>query len=73
MKKILIPLLLLFVIALSCNSESNKKEAEKQRLDSIRIADSVNSAQQLRIIDSISLVNREQQIIADSIEALVNN
>lgn len=72
MKKVLIPFCLIVVIACSCNSRENAN-AEKQRLDSIRHADSLNSLQESRIIDSINRVNKEQQIIADSIEALVNN
>ncbi len=48
--------------------------SEQMRQDSIRIADSISLVhKQQRAIDSLNTVQHEQQIIADSIEALLNN
>lgn len=55
---------------------SNQKEQAVQQAkeDSLRRADSVAKLmEQQRIIDSVNLVTREQQIIADSIQNQVTN
>jgi hypothetical protein len=58
---------------ISCTNSQNK-QSEQLRQDSIRKADSIaKSIEQQRIIDSVNMVSREQKIIADSIMNQVTN
>ncbi len=73
MKKFIIPALLFLSFTFACNN-SSQMNSEQMRQDSIRIADSISLVhKQQRAIDSLNTVQHEQQIIADSIEALLNN
>lgn len=67
-------IVILIVSGLISCTNSQKKQAEQLRQDSIRKADSLSkSIEQQRIIDSVNMVSREQKIIADSIMNQVTN
>lgn len=74
MKKTTICLLTLSIFSLiGCNNLSSDAQ-KKQVIDSIKEADSVNQVnEEKRIIDSISTVTKEQEIIQDSIMKLVGD
>ena len=64
---------LMCIILGSCNNISEQKTAEK-KADSLRMADSIAQVREKqRIIDSVNMVSKEQQIIADSIQSQFNN
>lgn len=66
LKPSFIIVLICFVLAGCMNNR--EQDAEKQRADSIRKADSVAKVlEEQRLIDSVNMVTNEQQIIADSI------
>lgn len=65
--------ILITACLVSCSNQKERKVKEA-REDSIRKADSVSIVlEKQRIIDSVNLVTREQQIIADSIRNQVTN
>lgn len=74
MKKTTICLLTLSIFSLiGCNNLSSDAQ-KKHVIDSIKEADSVNQVnEEKRIIDSISTVTKEQEIIQDSIMKLVGD
>lgn len=74
MKKTIICLLTFSLFGLiGCNNLSSDAQ-KKQVIDSIKKADSVNQVnEENRIIDSISTVTKEQEIIQDSIMKLVGD
>jgi hypothetical protein len=72
LKMSFIPILITACL-LSCSNQKEQK-VKRAREDSLREADSVSKMmEKQRIIDSVNLVTREQQIIADSIRSQVTN
>lgn len=65
--------ILITVGLISCSYQKEQKEKQLKE-DSFKRADSISRVmEEQRIIDSINLVTREQQIIADSIQNQVTN
>lgn len=68
---------IIVILILSCFiscTNSQDKQSEQLRKDSIHMADSLSKAkEQQRIIDSVNMISREQKIIADSIMNQVTN
>lgn len=65
--------ILITVGLISCSYQKEQKEKQLKE-DSLKRADSISRVmEEQRIIDSINLVTREQQIIADSIQNQVTN